>query len=542
MNVSRVQMSNFMRHVDSDVQLPACGIVLVTGANGEGKSSIVEAVSYAAFGETLRGTDPWPEDGKGRRVRIETTEGIWAQAEWRKRGSAVSWGETGKPEVTYETPTKAREALALRLGAFEVWRRTSVFSSSDAAHFTMSTDSERKRFLESILGLDRFDGALDECREDKKRASRAVEELRGQRLVTSTRVDAEKRRMAEASATLTCALLEDPAVLEEILKRLRGLNDAATRDLNAARAEMRKADTAGAELAVQLRSLKSTIQALRADKCPTCLQGIAPELRKSYEDKVADLERTQTEQVKAARATVADVEEQVRELEAERTALSPKIVDLERRLGVVKAQAAAIARQQATAADAKAAFEKWSAALVDTDARIVAGDVDVRTLEACDRVLGMKGVRAHVLASALGGLEAVANTWLARLAGDMRLLLRPYTETKAGKINDALAITIDGAGDGKGYRASSNGERRRIDVALLLALADVESAAYSRPPGTLFADEVFDALDADGTERAVEVLEELAEARCVVVISHSEALAKSLSPVLHLRVVGGQIV
>ena len=164
-------------------------------------------------------------------------------------------------------------------------------------------------------------------------------------------------------------------------------------------------------------------------------------------------------------------------------------------------------------------------------------------LSACDKVLGMKGVRAQVLASALGGLEAVANGWLSRLAGDgLSLVLKPYVENKKGTTSEALSLEVVGAGGGRGYRASSGGERRRIDLALLLALADVAAAAYRQEPGTLFFDEVFDCLDSEGTDRAVEVIDELAKDRCCVVISHSPDLASALRPVLHLQVKDGSVV
>ena len=151
-------------------------------------------------------------------------------------------------------------------------------------------------------------------------------------------------------------------------------------------------------------------------------------------------------------------------------------------------------------------------------------------------------MRAQVLGKALGGIEAVANRWLAEIAGPgFSLELRPYTEKKTGGVNDKISLEVHGAGGGYGYRASSGGERRRIDVALLLALAEVASAALGDETGTLWFDEVFDTLDADGVEAVGRTLEELAAERVVVVISHSQTLAAELRPALRLLADEGRI-
>jgi DNA repair exonuclease SbcCD ATPase subunit len=88
-----------------------------------------------------------------------------------------------------------------------------------------------------------------------------------------------------------------------------------------------------------------------------------------------------------------------------------------------------------------------------------------------------------------------------------------------------LALSVPGRGGGT-YQGLSGGERRRTDLALQLGLSQMVGGGS----GTLWLDEAFDALDRDGAERAAVVARELAATRCVVVISHSEALQEALRP------------
>jgi DNA repair exonuclease SbcCD ATPase subunit len=545
-NVSRITLAGFTRYrAETVVELPDRGIVLVTGTNGSGKSSLVEAVSWGGWGRTLRGEDPWREDTATCRTRIETREGLDIARNRTKSRTTVDWSLATGGERTFETPTKAQQALEdEQLGPWDVWRRTCAFSSADASTFTMSSDADRKRLLEGILGLERFDEAVDQCRVELKALMGALDTSRATRTITQTRLDAEQRRRAESESLGAPPAGEDGSALEGELTRLRKLAWDTDRDLNEARASLRKADNAGAELDAALRAMRATLKAVRQDQCPTCSQSIAPALRDRFEQDYARVEHERDAQVRAARATVADVEAALQELEAERTQLVPRVTDVERRLATARATQVRRAQVDKIFADAGAAVVQLTREVAALDAKLAEGATRVRTLEACARVLGMKGVRAHVLGAALGGLEAVANGWLGRLAGaGLTLTLKAYTEQKSGKIEDKLALEVEGAGGGKGYKASSGGERRRIDLALLLSLGDVAAAAYGRATGgTVFADEVFDALDADGTARAVEVLEELSRDRCVVVLSHSDALIGSLSPALHLRVTDGAVV
>jgi DNA repair exonuclease SbcCD ATPase subunit len=163
-------------------------------------------------------------------------------------------------------------------------------------------------------------------------------------------------------------------------------------------------------------------------------------------------------------------------------------------------------------------------------------------LEYTERVLGLRGVRAPLLAGSLSGIEAVANAWLARLGrAGLRVVLHPYSEKKSGGVVDAISLDVAGAGGGYGYKASSGGERRRIDVALMLALAEVAAAAHGHLQGTMFFDEVFDQLDVGGLDSLAEALQELAQDRCVVVITHSEILVDRVPWARHFHVSNGVV-
>lgn len=694
MNVREILMRGFMLHVETSLKLPEHGLVVVTGPNGAGKSSIIEGVAYGGWGESLRGTPPWSAaPGElvvvSDRVRIER-----GCKDGKKR---MSWCHVGEKPVKYENATKAEEALEAVIGPFDVWRRTHVFSSHDAAHFTMASDGERKRLLECVLGLHRFDAALDLCRDDRHEAelSRAsiatrVQQLQARRTAACERLtDAVKIWTAAPAEVDEAALMKRMADLEEKVKQaledhrvmashVRSLEcrlaacasqaqecerrrvsleaekqslvgrldnhdrlEACAKDLEALTAMLGALDTKIAGLrqkrdvknaalmkwharatAVKLAHERARLDLETAEKAVAGLSAVPcggegkfvncclltgaiyakfklADLKKILADAEAAMaalgetpeasgfdetgmlrqRHDLAEKVSAASSALVDlwalreVAARVKVIDGElaliaQSAEEKDVAELKEQLGLQKAMLEELQEECDTLRQRKAeveatlrmaeqaarqrqvareGMERAEAALADVENSLAKDENAARevmrrlqVLTAVEQVLGLKGVRAHVLGRALSGIEQAANSWLLRFGLDMSLELKPYTEKKTGGVSDAISLMINGAGGGYGYKGASGGQRRRIDVALLLALADVASAAQGRAPGTLFLDEVFDALDQAGVDAVCGVLEELARERAVVVITHSFALIARLRANIRVEVDNGK--
>lgn len=545
MRVQSLLLRNFTRHADTTLLLPECGVVAITGPNGSGKSSVVEGVSFCGFGETLRGTSPW-RDGEGGAVELRAEEVLVRRAKGPAKNAKVAfdWNLPDQPVTEYETNTKAQEALETVIGPFNVWRRTSVFSSQDAAHFTMSTDGERKRLLEAILNLSRFDTALERCRiESKVAADRLMTNTTGLATLRA-KLESEKARLKDAQSTLaTTSPLMSADQLREQFKRAEAQLAQVRRDINDINDQLRALDRKTMEAAVKVTEAHRRLREIDKATCGACGQPIAAE---TIEKQRAAAEAAEAEGNRATEAQAGErsaLHEQLNELEAEQ-------YEFQKRADELRVKLAGVDQNNARRVQAETLVQSCTEAVGTLQDRITKGDAlvvqqtaEVHVLDAVELVLGMKGVRAHVLGKTLTGLEAVANSWLARIAGsNLTLSMKPYSEKKTGGVSDAISLEISGAGGGYGYKAASAGERRRLDVALLLALAEVAQAAHQRGVGgTLFIDEAFDSLDRDGIVAVSKALRELAKDRCIVVITHDSDLVEELRPDKHYRADAGTL-
>lgn len=538
MKVKRIRLKGFMKHKDTTVELPDCGVVLVTGKNGSGKSSIPEGVATAAWGKTLRGTDPWSTKNGSVNLALDD---LWIERAQKAKNN-LAWG-SGEESEKYGTTTKAQDALSRMIGDFDVWRRTHVFSSSDAAAFTMSTDAERKLLLEQLLGLGKFGDALALCRTDLKRER--ADMMKREMTLTRLRaeVEGEEKRLQDAEGYLAdLPAMEDISEAAEKLNRLGVILQASQADHSRSMKEVRSLEREISSTETAAAMAQGKLEELKKGSCIQCgrpypedeVQAAVAEAQKS----VDDLDR-RVEELASALGGMTLVTD---DLDAENQRLRAKMGELEQIVNPAQESARQIKRAEEVKAQVTASLEQKKQQLTDTEQEAVELAEKVKVLEAAEEVLGTKGVRSFVLARVLDGIEQVANSWLSRIAGPgFQLHLKPNTELKKGGISDAISMEIEGAGGGHGYKASSGGERRRLDVALLLALAEVSQAANAVTPGTLFLDEVFDALDEEGVDDVRDVIMDLAKDRALVIISHNPAVTTRIPNVMHLYCEDGKL-
>ncbi len=543
-NVMELVLDKFTKHEHTVLRFPERGVVLVTGPNGGGKSSIVEGVSFGGWGETLRGTMP----GDDCTVHL-TTRDTLMERKRRKAKTSLTWRQGLHEAEEFPTTSKAQTSLESIIGPWEVWRRTHVFSSTDAAHFTLATDKERKLFLETLLGLGRFDEALTKCRAALLVSDRAVNAAQSAIQLNAQQRDNLTRRKADAEKVLadlgpSAASAETKAAEEALEEKRAHLRDHIRKgekefaELHRQIAEA-SGDTGGAEREMSLLA-RRLLKLGESGTCDSCGQKVPQALRKGIEDGIESIRKKVQADKEAAAVATADFKAEAKDVEGVLKALRARESTIAAELEGLRRAAAAHMAAERTRVNAEAAMKLAEQERVAAEEKLAAAEAEYtaatreqQILEACEEVLGLKGVRSGILSKLLGSLENAANVWLQRVAGQgMRLELKSYSEKKSGGVSDAISLQVHGAGGGLGYKAASGGERRRVDVALLLAFAG---------RGTLFFDEVFDALDTDGVGAVAEVLAELAKDRCVVVVTHNEELAARVPHAVRWDVADGAV-
>lgn len=536
MKVREIIVENFMSHAHTRITLPDKGIVLVTGDTGAGKSTLLEAVAFAVYGETVRETPPYTAGVAGYgEVR---TDNLRASRVFNARGKySLKWELLSKKdnERAYPTPTKAHEALVSAVGVpYSVWLRCCVFSSDLTRTFAgaSTSDAERKTFIETMLGAAKFNVALKAAKLDLDGANGTLSAVNNEVYAH------EMKRDALARAAQSSAADPGEAYDAEAHSKALAALDMATRELADVDKAIAATNRMVHEATFTARSLASELSGLGVSVCVTCKQLIhvanRAELVAECQRRIAETTATRASldaECADVVAVAAELREQVNVL---RTAC-----DYYARLQSVHKALAAESQRKARLADDLALVQAHLRDLyVQRDAAAHAAGVREHVVEA----LGPRGVRARMMAGVLTALEYQTNMWLAKLSPEraLRVRIKPYTENKTGGINERISVGMEGAGGGHGHKAASRGERRMADVAMLLSLSTMASAAHGLDNPTLWFDEPFDALDAGLIERLATCLTEMARDRCVVVITHNEVL-KRIGATVKLHIEGGTV-
>jgi DNA repair exonuclease SbcCD ATPase subunit len=129
----------------------------------------------------------------------------------------------------------------------------------------------------------------------------------------------------------------------------------------------------------------------------------------------------------------------------------------------------------------------------------------------------------------VNSFNKTVNNYVAMIShGMMSIRVSPTATTKAGEERNKISLDVLMNDREVRYGSLSGGEKRRVDVALCLALNKYISEKYDIPNGILgiiIMDEIFSFLDSRGEEAVGALLHEEGKNKTVMVISHTPTLS-----------------
>lgn len=145
-----------------------------------------------------------------------------------------------------------------------------------------------------------------------------------------------------------------------------------------------------------------------------------------------------------------------------------------------------------------------------------------------------QGIKSLILDDITPFLNRRVNKYLNKLAaGHIEVKFNTQTPLKSGEVREKFSIEINNQDGGSEYLANSGGEKKRVDIAINLALQDLVAARSNKSLNIAIFDEVFDALDESGIESVIDLFGELSkEKSSIFVISHNPHLQSMFSSVI----------
>ncbi|QKE56345.1 DNA binding protein [Bacillus phage YungSlug] len=152
---------------------------------------------------------------------------------------------------------------------------------------------------------------------------------------------------------------------------------------------------------------------------------------------------------------------------------------------------------------------------------------DIAILEFWVKAYGNAGIKSYMLNSVTPFLNEKANGFLGKLAGNTtEIKFSTQKELNSGEKREQFEVQINNLVGGTSYTGNSVGERRRVDIAIQLALFALVKNRSGKTINFVFFDEMFEGLDEVGCENVVQILTELGqEIESIYVVSHTGYLS-----------------
>lgn len=521
---------------------------LVTGVNGGGKSTIIEAITYALFGKPFRNIK------LGQLINSVNKKDLWVELIMEygnneytiRRGQKPTVFEVLRNGVHLDAAASSKDFQAefeLMIGMnYTSYKQVVVLGTAGYTPFMSLKTPERRKLVEDLLEVSVL-ATMDKANKDQvKEINNSIKEvdlkISHNRAQLGALVAADERQkklsgdnVARLETMLTDAIDSITKIKEtnaELSEKLLAIELPA--DVTTEAAEVQSKAVA----VDQSRNSITRVLGLyeRGGDCPTCLQQL------TASDKTAEMEQNRAK----LNAEFDELTKLREELAAKRKAFaevqhSMTLIENEMATNRSLAQQHAQRGQQVKAALAEAKKDfvdnsKEIERLQTEHADLVTAKSDL-AVERHQRsliteMLKDSGIKGGIIKKYVPMFNRQINYYLGLLGADYSFTLdEEFNETIKSRGRESFS-----------YASFSQGEKGRIDLALMFTWRDVAEKISGIKITCLILDEVFDgAFDASATKSVTTILNTMQDTN-VFIISHRDHNPEDYGQHIQMKKVG----
>ena len=544
----KIRWKNFLStgNVFSEIDLTEGRTNLIVGSNGAGKSTILDALTFSLFSR------PFRKISKSMLVNSINEKDCVAEIEFRigkieykvVRGMKPSKfeiycnGVLWDKESSVNEQQKNFENSVLKMN-YKSFTQIVVLGSSTFVPFMKLSVPQRREIIEDILDIQVF-STMNLLLKDRVKENnveiRDVDyqidllkdkiELQKQHMLTLEKRTEEdikkKQKQIEEYQTTETHGTEEVLILTQQIERL----NKEMKEYSKSSEKLKKLNTFLIKLTHKLNTCEKDRKFFEDhDVCPTCSQELEKEfvatMTDDLDDKIKDISIGKEELLEAIEQEEKRLEK-FTELSTEVNNINTTISQTNFQLMTIRKQITDIENEikelEGTNPDKKAEYNKLETFIKDKKnfSRQYADlkkDGDVLTT--AGQLLKDNGIKTRIIKTYLPTMNKLINDFLQRMEFYVNFTLdENFEEIIKSRYRDIFS-----------YDSFSEGEKARIDIALLLTWRSIAKLKNSVDTNLLILDEIFDgSLDQTGTSDLGYILRNFDENTKVYVISHKQNL------------------
>ena len=539
-----VQWKNFLSTGNSPnkVLLNRSQTTLIIGKNGEGKSTILDALCFSLFGKPFRNIN------KGQLVNSINGKGCVVEVEFDINGKEYKiirgikpnvfeiWqdGEMINQDAASRDYQKILEQQILKLN-YKTFTQVVILGSASFVPFMQLPSSQRREVIEDILDIRIFSTMNSLLKEKVQETKDAIATIENEISTAKTKVDAQTQLIKTITEAKTSAIesivskisansneiLHAEGEIESILSQINTLK-ASINDKETVAEDIDKAKSIRSKLLQKIETCEHNTEFFSEhDVCPSCSQDIPEEYKEgiikdlnsklldnntkigeletilsNLNDKLSQINKVVEQitdkniELSTRNSTVTLLNKQIKELEAETQRVKSDTTNLDEEKGKLKD----LAKEAIGKIGQKTQLQEQ------------------RNLEdVANILLKDTGIKTAIIREYLPIMNKLINKYLQAMDAYIHFELdEAFNESVKSRFRDDFT-----------YASFSEGEKMRIDLAILFTWRQIAKMKNSVNTNLLLLDEIFDSsLDTAGTDYFLNLMNQFGENSNIFVISH----------------------
>ena len=538
----------------TEVELNKDSTTLIIGTNGAGKSTILDALCFVLYGKAFRRINKSQlintTNEKGTLVEIEFNVN---KTEWKvERGIKPNIfkiyrnGEELDQKASANDQQKWLEQNVLKMN-YKSFTQIVILGSSTFVPFMQLPVSSRREVVEDLLDIKIF-SSMNTLIKDKIRSAREeirVLELRKESL--NDKVSMQKNFIEELENRSYLDIEDRKDKIQKTLDITEGLmNHNIELDENMKTHQQRLTEFEGStEKLREYGNIKGRISqkistCIKEHKfyddnmvCPTCHQDIeesfrvnrkedshnkAKELQKGYEELLGAIKTEETRE-----STFTEISGQISSILNDISKNHTQISGYQRRIKELESEIQKLTTQLEDRNSEHQKLEEFRETLKDTYEELAKKREDISYYDFTYSLLKDGGVKSKIIKKYLPLINKSVNNYLQQMEFYINFKLdEEFNETIESPIHEDFS-----------YSSFSEGEKMRIDLALLFTWREVARYKNSVNTNLLIMDEVFDSsLDGFGTDEFLKIIRYRISDANIFVISHKSGMEDKFQEVI----------
>ena len=554
----KVRWKNFLStgNTFSEIDLVKAKTNIIIGSNGAGKSTILDALTFALFGRGFR------KINKSSLVNSINEKDCLVELEFKigkneylvRRGikpnvfEILTNGKLTDQDHTVAIQQKNFEQNVLRM-SYKSFTQVVVLGSSTFVPFMRLPTIQRREIIEDILDIQIF-SVMNDLLKDKVRENRdELSKLEGQLDVQKQSIDLQKNYMLELEKKTASEIERKKEKIQELssqendsIKKIDETSEVLEvlqkqmEELSNVSGKLKKLYSFRTKVSQKIKNCQKEHKFFQENEvCPVCTQDLSEEFR-------AGKIESGTTEIDELEGGFKELETAIKEeenRETQFTETSGKVIDLNSVITQANYQITMIRNNikeieseidelSKDSADKKGEFKKLKKMVEDsndTKESIASTKKDKDTLNVAGHLLKDTGIKTRIIKTYLPTMNKLINQYLQGLEFYVNFTLdENFEETIKSRYRDVFS-----------YESFSEGEKARIDISLLLTWRSIAKLKNSVDTNLLILDEIFDSsLDQSGSSDLGWILRNFDDSTNVFVISHKDALIDKFDRTIHV--------